>query len=363
MSRSCAGDADTGEGVRVRRRGRQETATGRPLGARPPGRQQSDQSCMLPHIQRSTRVFGLGTRFHFPVLKALLSGSVSMWASRMMTRSQLLSAARLVKDVLAGIIDDLECLQDMAWSELKSSGGLADVAPSPRSAHVATAYLDRFLLIFGGGSVAHCYNDLHIFDTDSGTWEAVATEGTPPSPRAGAHVVMGRCMPHAERVVLAEFSLQAALHNHTWLRGSAGCHSGFLKVSPCHPAQTLPELFARPAATQGTRARCWGCAGSSRAAATTAPAAPTCWRWSWAAWGAAARCAGGTSSTSSRGPRSPARALRCWRCRRSVPWSPSADTMGGTIGTCTCSSQVRRAQLRRKLQSSQATSVRTCLKT
>lgn len=33
---------------------------------------------------------------------------------------------------------------------------------------------------------AHCYNDLHIFDTDSVTWEAVATEGKPPSPRAGA---------------------------------------------------------------------------------------------------------------------------------------------------------------------------------
>ena len=74
--------------------------------------------------------------------------------------------------------------QDMSWSELKS-GGLADVAPSPRSAHVATSYLDRFLLVFGGGSVAHCYNDLHVFDTDSETWEAVATEGQPPSPRAG----------------------------------------------------------------------------------------------------------------------------------------------------------------------------------
>ena len=84
-----------------------------------------------------------------------------------------------------GITRSVRTAQDMSWSELKSSGGLADVAPSPRSAHVATAYLDRFLLVFGGGSVAHCYNDLHVFDTDSGTWEAVATEGKPPSPRAG----------------------------------------------------------------------------------------------------------------------------------------------------------------------------------
>lgn len=43
--------------------------------------------------------------------------------------------------------------QDMVWTELTSSGGLTDVAPSPRSAHAAAAYLDRFLLVFGGGSV------------------------------------------------------------------------------------------------------------------------------------------------------------------------------------------------------------------
>ena len=41
----------------------------------------------------------------------------------------------------------------MVWTELTSSGGLTDVAPSPRSAHAAAAYLDRFLLVFGGGSV------------------------------------------------------------------------------------------------------------------------------------------------------------------------------------------------------------------
>ena len=75
--------------------------------------------------------------------------------------------------------------QDMSWSELKT-GALSDVAPSARSAHVAAAFRDRYLLIFGGGSVAHCYNDLHVLDVETGTWEAVAVEGTPPSPRAGA---------------------------------------------------------------------------------------------------------------------------------------------------------------------------------
>ena len=79
---------------------------------------------------------------------------------------------------------DSRISQDMSWSELKTSGGLA-TGPSARSAHVAAAFQDRYLLIFGGGSVAHCYNDLHVFDVEMGTWEAVAVEGPAPSPRAG----------------------------------------------------------------------------------------------------------------------------------------------------------------------------------
>ena len=43
----------------------------------------------------------------------------------------------------------------------------------------------RFLVIFGGGSVAHCYNDVVVLDTKTNEWSAPQTAGTPPTPRAG----------------------------------------------------------------------------------------------------------------------------------------------------------------------------------
>lgn len=49
----------------------------------------------------------------------------------------------------------------------------------------------RFLLIFGGGSVAHCHNDLWCLDTYTLQWSQPPTAGTPPCPRAGAVF----CMP------------------------------------------------------------------------------------------------------------------------------------------------------------------------
>lgn len=36
--------------------------------------------------------------------------------------------------------------------------------PSPRSDHTAAVHVERYLLIFGGGSHATCYNDLHVLD-------------------------------------------------------------------------------------------------------------------------------------------------------------------------------------------------------
>lgn len=38
------------------------------------------------------------------------------------------------------------------------------VAPSPRSDHAAAVHAERYLLIFGGGSHATCFNDLHVLD-------------------------------------------------------------------------------------------------------------------------------------------------------------------------------------------------------
>jgi hypothetical protein len=38
------------------------------------------------------------------------------------------------------------------------------VPPSPTSNHTAAVHVDRYLIIFGGGSHATCYNDLHVLD-------------------------------------------------------------------------------------------------------------------------------------------------------------------------------------------------------
>ena len=38
------------------------------------------------------------------------------------------------------------------------------VPPSPRSDHAAAVHAERYLLIFGGGSHAACFSDLHVLD-------------------------------------------------------------------------------------------------------------------------------------------------------------------------------------------------------
>lgn len=38
------------------------------------------------------------------------------------------------------------------------------VPPSPRSDHTAACHAERYLLIFGGGSHATVFNDLHVLD-------------------------------------------------------------------------------------------------------------------------------------------------------------------------------------------------------
>ena len=38
------------------------------------------------------------------------------------------------------------------------------VPPSPRSDHAAAVHAEWYLLIFGGGSHATCFNDLHVLD-------------------------------------------------------------------------------------------------------------------------------------------------------------------------------------------------------
>ena len=46
---------------------------------------------------------------------------------------------------------------------------------------------NRFLVVFGGGSVANCYNDVVMLDTKTLEWSNPQITGTPPTPRAGSH--------------------------------------------------------------------------------------------------------------------------------------------------------------------------------
>lgn len=79
-------------------------------------------------------------------------------------------------------------LSTMNWNRLQPSG----VPPSPRSAHSACTYRGRFLIVFGGGSVATCYDDLVILDTQTLEWFTPEVDGHLPPARAGhAAAVLG----------------------------------------------------------------------------------------------------------------------------------------------------------------------------
>lgn len=54
----------------------------------------------------------------------------------------------------------LVCLFESYYSLHQCRGA----PPSPRSDHAAAVHAERYLLIFGGGSHATCFNDLHVLD-------------------------------------------------------------------------------------------------------------------------------------------------------------------------------------------------------
>ncbi|KAL8205926.1 hypothetical protein R6Q57_009477 [Mikania cordata] len=88
------------------------------------------------------------------------------------------------------LLNDLHILdlETMTWDEIDTIG----VSPSPRSDHVAAVHAERYLLIFGGGTHATCFNDLHVLDLKTMEWSRPSQQGDLPSPRAGhAGVTVG----------------------------------------------------------------------------------------------------------------------------------------------------------------------------
>ncbi|KAI4349963.1 hypothetical protein L6164_010500 [Bauhinia variegata] len=87
------------------------------------------------------------------------------------------------EDAKRTLLNDLHILdlETMTWDEIDAVG----VPPSPRSDHAAAVHADRYLLIFGGGSHATCYNDLHVLDLQAMEWSRPTQSGEIPTPRAG----------------------------------------------------------------------------------------------------------------------------------------------------------------------------------
>ncbi|XP_019423007.1 PREDICTED: acyl-CoA-binding domain-containing protein 4-like isoform X3 [Lupinus angustifolius] len=94
------------------------------------------------------------------------------------------------QDAKRTLLNDLHILdlETLTWDEIDAVG----VPPSPRSDHTAAVHVDRYLLIFGGGSHATCYNDLHVLDMQTMKWSPPTQKGDVPTPRAGhAGVTVG----------------------------------------------------------------------------------------------------------------------------------------------------------------------------
>ncbi|KAK8573501.1 hypothetical protein V6N13_009591 [Hibiscus sabdariffa] len=94
------------------------------------------------------------------------------------------------QDAKRTLLNDLHILdlETMTWDDFDAVG----VPPSPRSDHAAAVHAERYLLIFGGGSHAACFNDLHVLDLQVMEWSRPTQQGEIPTPRAGhAGVTVG----------------------------------------------------------------------------------------------------------------------------------------------------------------------------
>lgn len=87
------------------------------------------------------------------------------------------------QDAERSLLNDLHILdlETMTWDDIDAIG----TPPSPRSDHAAACHAERYLLIFGGGSHATCFNDLHVLDLHTMEWSRPKQQGVTPGPRAG----------------------------------------------------------------------------------------------------------------------------------------------------------------------------------
>jgi len=90
-------------------------------------------------------------------------------------------------------------LHSSTWSRVEAKG----TPPCARSGHSCTVVGDKYVVIFGGGSVSRCFNDVHVLDTQSMEWfeaELVpfsSEDGEAGSKKAGGDGLSGEFQPRA----------------------------------------------------------------------------------------------------------------------------------------------------------------------
>ena len=104
------------------------------------------------------------------------------------------------------------------------AGGRASVVPTGLQRQTPAAWRPRRAASWsclGGGSVAHCYNDVVVLDAKTAEWSAPQTAGTPPHAASG-------CAEHSRALALA----RAARATRPCPAGGDTCAASLV---PCRP--------------------------------------------------------------------------------------------------------------------------------
>ncbi|PIN23946.1 Kelch repeat-containing protein [Handroanthus impetiginosus] len=147
------------------------------------------------------------------------------------------------QDAKRSLLNDLHILdlESMTWDEMDTVG----VPPSPRSDHAAAVHADRYLLIFGGGSHASCFNDLHVLDLQTMEWSRPTQQGEIPSPRAGhAGVTVGENWFIGSSLVVSSYSGEDILVSFGGYNGKYNNEVHVLK--PSHKSTLQSKMMETP---------------------------------------------------------------------------------------------------------------------
>jgi hypothetical protein len=67
---------------------------------------------------------------------------------------------------LTQVRNDMYCFSGVSWRKIQQQGRV----PAARESHLAVAYLDRWIFLYGGCVNSTILEDMFLFDTGSNTW-------------------------------------------------------------------------------------------------------------------------------------------------------------------------------------------------